>query len=136
MLMYLVYLLTICKVVFIMARVLKNKDLINTRLAANYGGWMYCTECNENIGYLCYATYDKIKLDYECKCGSIGSALLDFEDSTNGIDSKDDLVIIKNRFCCPKDLSPLITILSKKVKRYSFEITCKACGKTYIKTEE
>ena len=37
-----------------MARVLKNKELINTRLATNYGGWIYCNNCNENIGYLCY----------------------------------------------------------------------------------
>ena len=44
-----------------MARVVKNKQLVNTRLAANYGGWMYCDKCNENIGYLCYATYDKLK---------------------------------------------------------------------------
>ena len=33
-----------------MARVLKNKKLINIRLATNYGGWMYCDKCNENIG--------------------------------------------------------------------------------------
>ena len=45
-----------------MARVLKNKELINTKLAANYGGWVYCTECGENIGYLCYQTYDSIEL--------------------------------------------------------------------------
>ena len=28
-----------------MARVLKNKQLVNTRLATNYGGWMYCDKC-------------------------------------------------------------------------------------------
>ena len=43
-----------------MARVLKNKELVNTRLATNYGGWMYCDKCNENIGYLCYSTYDRL----------------------------------------------------------------------------
>ncbi len=48
-----------------MARTIKSKELTRTRLAANYGGWMYCTECNENIGYLCYATYDKLILHYE-----------------------------------------------------------------------
>ena len=49
-----------------MPRVLKTKELINTRLATNYGGWMYCNQCNENIGYLCYSTYDKLKLKYCC----------------------------------------------------------------------
>ena len=32
-----------------MVRVLKNKQLINTVLATNYGGWMYCENCKENI---------------------------------------------------------------------------------------
>ena len=40
------------------ARVVKNKELVNTRLATNYDGWMYCDKCDENIGYLCYSTYD------------------------------------------------------------------------------
>ena len=35
-----------------MARKIKTKDLENTRLAANYGGWTYCTACGENIRYL------------------------------------------------------------------------------------
>ena len=35
-----------------MARVLKNKELVNTRLATNYGGWMYCDKCN--IVIYCY----------------------------------------------------------------------------------
>ena len=56
-----------------MARVLKNKELANTRLATSYGGWMYCDKCNENIGYLCYSTYDRLELEYKCNCGSKGS---------------------------------------------------------------
>ena len=67
-----------------MARVLNNKELVNTRLATNYGGWMYCDKCNENIGYLCYSTYDILELKYKCNCGSKGSVLLDFEDSKIG----------------------------------------------------
>ncbi len=51
-----------------MSRVLKNKELENTRLATNYGGWMYCDHCNENIGYLCYSTYDRLELKYKCNC--------------------------------------------------------------------
>lgn len=42
-----------------MARIIREKELENTRLATSYGGGTYCTECGENIGYLCYATYDK-----------------------------------------------------------------------------
>ena len=38
-----------------MARIVKTKELKNTRLATNYGGWTYCDTCGANIGYLCYS---------------------------------------------------------------------------------
>ena len=116
-----------------MARILKNKKLENTRLATNYGGWMYCDKCNENIGYLCYSTYDKLQLKYQCNCGSLGSIQLDFEDSKIGKEGKDELVMTKNRLCCPKDKEPLITILDKKVATYQMKITCKSCETIYTK---
>ena len=34
-----------------MARVLKTKKLENTRLATNYGGWMYCECWKSFIGF-------------------------------------------------------------------------------------
>lgn len=116
-----------------MARILKNKELKNTSLAANYGGWMYCDKCKENIGYLCYSTYDRLELKYTCNCGNNGSIILDFIDSKIGKNCSDELIIIKNRLCCPKDKEPLITILDKKVKNYRMEITCKSCKNTYKK---
>ncbi len=118
-----------------MARTVKTKELVNTRLATNYGGWMYCDKCNENIGYLCYATYDKINLEYQCSCGSKGSATIDFTDSEDGQECDDELIIIKNRLCCPADNQPLITILDKKVANHRLSITCKACHKTYTKVQ-
>ena len=116
-----------------MARVVKNKELVNTRLATNYGGWMYCDKCEANIGYLCYSTYDKLELKYKCNCGSQGNVILDFEDSKICQKCDDKLVMIKNRFCCPKDNDPLITILDKKVERYEMKITCKSCENIYKK---
>ena len=118
-----------------MARVLKSKELVNTRLATSYGGWMYCDQCNENIGYLCYSTYDKIELKYQCNCGNQGYALLDFEDSKIGRACSDELVVIKNRFCCPKDREPLLTILDKKLVSYNVHITCKSCENIYQKVK-
>ena len=118
-----------------MARVLKDKILENSRLAANYGGWMYCTNCDKNIGYLCYVTYDNLTLEYECNCGSHGSITLNFEDSKDGVKSGEDLIVLKNRLCCPSDHAPLITMLDKNVKHYTFEITCKECGKIYQKKQ-
>lgn len=61
-----------------------------------------------------------------------GSAIINFEDTENAIISDKELVTIKNRFCCPEDETPLITILSKNVKEYKLEISCKACNKKYI----
>jgi hypothetical protein len=118
-----------------MVRVLKNKELKNTRLATTYGGWMYCDTCGENIGYLCYSTYDRLELKYKCNCGSEGFALLDFIDSEKGENSTNELIIIKNRLCCPNDNEPLITILDKKVSSYEIKITCKTCNKIFQKNK-
>ena len=118
-----------------MARILKNKELINTRLATNYGGWTYCDKCNENIGYICYSTYDNLNMKYKCNCGSEGSILVDFDDSKIGKKSSNELITIKNRLCCPKDNEPLITILDKKHENYDMQITCKACNSIYIKSK-
>ncbi len=116
-----------------MARVVKTKELVNTKLATNYGGWMYCDVCGENIGYLCYSTYDKINLHYHCNCGHRGSILLDFIDSETGHDCSDELITIKNRLSCPRDSEPLITLLDKKLAGYELEITCKSCKNIYKK---
>lgn len=119
-----------------MPRTTKDKALINTRLATNYGGWMYCDKCQENIGYLCYATYDDITLDYQCLCGNKGQIHINFTDSENGTPCTDELTIIKNRLCCADDHSPLITILKKKLANYNLNITCKSCHKIYQRTKK
>jgi len=116
-----------------MARVLKTKELENTRLATNYGGWMYCENCGENIGYLCYSTYDKLQLKYQCNCGKKGKVLLEFVDSCDGSNNNNDLIIIKNRLCCPLSNDPLITLLDKKLLSYNMDITCKECSNIYNK---
>lgn len=118
-----------------MSRVVKEKELVNTRLATNYGGWIYCDQCSENIGYLCYSTYDQLELEYQCNCGSIGSILLNFEDSKVGHFCNDEFITIKNRFCCPKDKEPLITILDQKIVHYEMKVTCKSCQSIYKKVK-
>lgn len=114
-----------------MARQLKKKELIHTALANNYGGWIYCENCNKNIGYLCYVTYDSFTFHYECNCGSKGMIMIEVENGKVGKKSTDNLITIKNRFCCPNDNSPLITVLNKNLKQYKFEITCSDCGVNY-----
>ncbi|PKM74284.1 MAG: hypothetical protein CVU92_06110 [Firmicutes bacterium HGW-Firmicutes-17] len=115
-----------------MARIPAYKELINTRLANTYGGWIYCEGCNKTIGYLCYVTYDLFRFDYRCKCGNCGSVHLVFErQSTEQTSSEQSLITIKNRLCCPEDKSPLATILVKNLDSYKYEISCKACNTKY-----
>lgn len=114
-----------------MAQKIKCKELLNTELANGYGGWIYCNGCRKTIGYLCYVTYNSFKLEYNCKCGNSGSIMIELEASEDAGLSNEHLTTIKNRLCCPEDHSPLITILSKKLNSYSYEIVCKACGKKY-----
>lgn len=108
------------------------KELINTRIASNYGGWIYCDCCGENIGYLCYVTYDNFKLDYQCKCGKHGKIYIAFGDIEDAKMTNNQLILIKNRMCCPVDQSPLFTILDKKLIFYRYEIECVRCNTKYV----
>lgn len=114
-----------------MARKLSVRELVNTRLANNYGGWIYCEGCNQTIGYLCYVTYDRFDLHYHCNCGNHGVARLAFDDEQPASSTEQRMVVIKNRFCCPADNSPLVTVLAKNLLSYQCEIVCKACSTTY-----
>jgi hypothetical protein len=112
-------------------RELKNKKLTNTRLANDYGGWLYCEGCQKTIGYLCYVTYDVFRLDYQCNCGSCGHVDMTFTPENSAGLRQDHLVNIKNRWCCPTDQSPLVTILDKNLRSYQCQIACKACNTMY-----
>ncbi len=114
-----------------MSRILKHNELHKTKIACNYGGWMYCNGCNKTIGYLCYVTYDSFKFDYKCKCGNCGSVTFDFDDTESAETCDNQLTTIKNRLCCPEDNSPLVTILTKNFDEYKCEIVCKACHSKY-----
>lgn len=116
-----------------MSRKLKEKDLENMHLATDHGGWMYCDHCHENIGYLCYVTYDSFQLQFECNCGGKGSCTLKFEDTESCVQDEKELMMVKNRYCCPHDKSPLFTILEKKLKNYCVTVVCTDCKKKFIK---
>jgi hypothetical protein len=114
-----------------MAQNLKKKELVNTKLANNYGGWIYCSSCNQTIGYLCYVTYHSIALEYSCNCGNKGKIDIEKEELIKAVPSMKNLIIVKNRLCCPEDQSPLITILNQKLKDSSCKIVCVNCNHEY-----
>jgi hypothetical protein len=109
-----------------MARIVRKKELKNSRLLKKYASWIYCDKCNNTVAYLCYVTYDLFDFKYECKCGSKGNVYIDFKEDTSK-ESNQKLKTIKNRMCCPHDESALITIVDKNIKEYKFEIVCNAC---------
>lgn len=124
-----------------MPRTPKIKNLIHTRLANAYGGWMYCEGCQKTIGYLCYVTYDHFSFAYKCKCGASGNMKIAFEKEEQAPLSDNKLIILKNRLCCPKDESPLFTVLEKNLEFYNYKIECIKCktkysGKRTAKMEE
>lgn len=114
-----------------MSRNTKIKELPHTRLANQYGGWIYCESCGENIGYLCYTTYDNFIFNYQCQCGSCGHIHIAFGDINSKKISNDKLIKIKNRLCCIHDQSPLLTILKEKLISYQYEIDCLKCQSKY-----
>ena len=114
-----------------MARKPIIKELVNTKLASGYGGWIYCMHCGENIGYLCYVTYDNFKFSFQCRCGECGRVKIAFGDIENAGVSGDKLIFKKNRLCCGTDQSPLLTILEDKLMSYQYEIDCVKCHTKY-----
>ena len=109
-----------------MARKPKQKSLENSRLLKEYASWIYCTECNKTVAYLCYVTYYLFDFEYTCNCGNHGKVHIEFEHN-NPARSNQPLTIIKNRLCCPNDQSPLFTIIDKNIKDYRFKIICNTC---------
>lgn len=119
-----------------MPRIPKVREFADTRLANNYGGWIYCENCNKTIGYLCYVTYSRFKLEYKCNCGGCGSMYLSFDEEREGKKADANLVTIKNRLCCPKDEAPLFTILSKNLEYYKYDVLCDKCDTRYTQEQD
>ena len=120
-----------------MTRMPMIKETENSRLLKAYASWIYCTQCEKTVAYLCYVTYDTFDFDYDCMCGGHGHVHIAFEHEP--IERCDEpLVTIKNRLCCPIDESPLVTVVEKNLRAYRLGISCHACHHDYAlaKTEQ
>ena len=117
-----------------MARKPKIKQLSDARLLKEYASWIYCTGCETTVAYLCYVTYDLFELNFTCNCGNCGRVFIEFEHETPG-QSDQHLSVVKNRLCCPKDNSPLLTIVKKSLKDYSFRVICNNCNTEFLQTK-
>jgi len=107
------------------------KEIQIGRILKINGSWMYCDKCNKTVGYLCYSTYQDFRFDFACTCGNSGSFRLQYPSDIEVTKSYEGLKTIKNRLCCPKDDSPLCTIVEKNVERVSYVIVCKQCKTEY-----
>ena len=110
-----------------MARIVRKKELKNSKMLKEYASWIYCDKCNNTIAYLCYVTYDLFDFNYECNCGNVGNIYIDFKEDISK-KSNEKLKIIKNRMCCPNDTSPLMSIINKNIINYQYEIVCNYCN--------
>lgn len=115
---------------FTMSRIPINKELQNARLLKDYASWIYCTNCNKTVAYLCYVTYNNFDFSFTCNCGSKGSVKIDFNTDTKEKDSQ-EFILSKNRLCCPNDHSPLLTIIDKNIEEWSGTISCVECNKKF-----
>lgn len=114
-----------------MARSPIKKELNGVSLLKEYASWIYCTNCKKTIAYLCYVTYDKCLFDFECSCGSKGNLDISFSNA-HYAPSKQSLILVKNRFCCPIDQSPLITFVEKNLIHYNCHIACVSCKNEFF----
>lgn len=110
------------------------KKIINGRILKNYGSWMYCSNCNKTVGYLCYTTYSYFKFEFKCNCGNKGSFQLG-ETLTSDLISNDYLTLKKNRLCCYVEGAPLFSIVEKNIENYNYDVVCNKCHKRYLKTD-
>ena len=113
-----------------MARKTRQKELKNSRLLKEYASWIYCDVCNNTVAYLCYITYDLFDFEYTCNCGNHGSVFVEFEHDAP-TKSEQPLRLVKNRLCCPKDNSPLLSVVEKNIAEARFRIVCNTCNTEY-----
>ncbi len=84
------------------------KQITNGRLLKNNGSWMYCSQCDKTVGYLCYSTYLQFEFNFKCNCGNVGNFQLSYAPEKTFVQGAADLKQNKNRLCCPNDDSSLI----------------------------
>ena len=114
------------------ARNIERKNT-NSRLLKNYGSWLYCTNCNKTVAYICYTTYQWIKISFQCTCGSNG----DLELKETGailaeqIDHYNKLIIKNNRYCCAVDEEPLFSLVAKQTTMFEYAVSCLKCKTLY-----
>jgi hypothetical protein len=110
-----------------------EKKTTNSRLLKNYGSWLYCINCNKTVAYICYSTYQWIKVSFECSCGSKG----DLELKEAGIeiqgqpDKGQELISKNNRYCCPFDESPLFLVVLKQIDSLEYKVSCLECKRLF-----
>lgn len=107
-----------------------KRTIDNGKMLKNSGSWMYCSQCGNTVGYLCYTTYTSFRLTSVCICGATNCFELAYE-KVNKSAVNTPLLTVKNRLCCPEDRSPLFSVSRKNLKDYTCEVVCNKCGIKY-----
>ena len=114
-----------------MARKPIKKELVNSTILKEYASWIYCSECKKTVAYLCYVTYDLFEFSYTCGCGNCGCVLIEFAHG-DFVKSGEPLALLKNRLCCPTDLSPLFSVVEKNLVDFRFRVLCNSCHRSFF----
>ncbi len=112
-------------------RTLIEREIENGRMLKNNGSWMYCDKCNNTVGYLCYSTYHNFELKTKCTCGTANVFKLVYTEVKSELYSQ-ELKLIKNRYCCNHDDSPLFSLVHKNIEEFKCKITCNECDRTFV----
>jgi 5-methylcytosine-specific restriction endonuclease McrA len=110
-----------------------EKTTTNSRLLKNYGSWLYCSNCNKTVAYICYSTYQWINISFSCSCGSKGN--LELKEAELEIQGQPEngyeLILKNNRYCCPRDESPLFSVVTKQIDSLEYEVSCLECKRLF-----
>ena len=105
----------------------------NCRLLKSYGSWLYCSNCNKTVAYICYSTYRWIEIQFECTCGAKGIVTLKEKDCQipDKIISEKQLTLKNNRYCCSNDQDPIFSVVLKQIKFVEYKVSCLKCKNEY-----
>ena len=67
---------------------------------------------------------DAFAFEYTCNCGNKGKVHIEFDRNVDVDKSDIPLNEVKNRLCCPKDKSLLVTLVNKNLISKGLEMSC------------
>lgn len=109
----------------------------NARFLKGHASWLYCSNCNKTVAYLCYVTYRYFHFSFTCNCGNKGEVTNSFGEVDLRKLPTGTLVLKpqNKRFCCEKDGNSLFSVVQKNLKDYKATVVCRECDLKFEREE-